>query len=47
MNYTYEEKPELDVIIRIDENGLVCSIPMDEANADYQEYLNPSEPKTK
>jgi len=47
MKYTYEVKTELNIIIRTDENGLVVSIPINEANSDYQEYLNPSEAKIK
>jgi len=30
-------------IIRIDENGVMASIPDDPANADYQRYLNPEQ----
>ena len=41
MKYTYEEKTELNVIIRTDENGIVSSVPIDPANSDYQAYLNP------
>lgn len=41
MKYTYEEKPELNIIIRTDENGEVVSIPINEGNSDYQRYLNP------
>jgi len=39
MEYTYEEKTELNVIIRTDENGIVSSVPIDPANSDYQRYL--------
>ena len=41
MKYTYEEKPELNIIIRTDENGEGVSIPINEGNSDYQRYLNP------
>ena len=41
MKYTYQEVPEFNVVIRTDEDGLITSIPMDEANSDYQAYLNP------
>jgi len=34
-------------IVRINEDGSESWIPKDEANSDYQEYLNPSEAKTK
>ena len=30
-----------DIIKATDENGKVIWIPMDEANSDYQRYLNP------
>ena len=43
MKMIYDEKPELNVIICTDENGIVCSIPMNEANADYQAYLKRDE----
>ena len=39
---TYEVMPEFNVVVRTDENGVISSIPMNEANADYQEYLNPT-----
>jgi hypothetical protein len=45
MKYTYELKPELNIVIRTDEDGNVSCIPTDPANSDYQEYLNPSEAK--
>jgi hypothetical protein len=41
MKYTYEEKPELNVVIRTSEDGEIACIPMSEANSDYQRYLNP------
>ena len=41
MKYTYEEKTELNIILRTDENGVVSSVPIDPANSDYQRYLNP------
>jgi hypothetical protein len=39
MPYTYEVKEEQKVVIRISDNGEVSSIPMTEANSDYQRYL--------
>jgi hypothetical protein len=41
MKYTYEEKPELNIVIRTSEDGEIACIPMSEANSDYQRYLNP------
>ena len=41
MEYTYEVKTELNIIVRTDENGEVVSIPINEGNSDYQRYLNP------
>jgi len=41
MTYTYEEKPELNIVIRISEDGEIACIPMNEGNSDYQRYLNP------
>jgi hypothetical protein len=38
-NYTYEEKLELNTIMRTDENGIILSIPIDTINSDYKEYL--------
>jgi hypothetical protein len=46
MKYTYEVIQEQNIVIRTDEDGVVACIPMNEANSDYQEYLNPSEAKT-
>ena len=46
MKYTYEEITNQDgnkILKRIDANGVVAWIPMDEANSDYQAYLNPVE----
>ena len=40
MKYTYQQT-EFNTIIRTDENGEIACIPMDEANSDYQRYLNP------
>ena len=37
--YTYEIKSELNIVLRTDEQGIVCSIPIDPANSDYQAYL--------
>lgn len=41
MKYTYEKKPEFNVVIRTSEDGEISVIPMDEGNSDYQRYLNP------
>jgi hypothetical protein len=49
MEYTYEKittEMGSEVIKRTDENGSIAWIPLDPANSDYQEYLNPSETKT-
>lgn len=45
INYTYKIETELNVIIRTDENGEVVSIPINEANSDYQAYLNKDKPQ--
>ena len=50
MEYTYEiTQDELGDtnIIRIDEDGVMASIPADPANADYQRYLNPEQDEAK
>lgn len=52
MKYTYEiithENVPYQSVKRIDENGNIDFIPMDEANPDYQRYLNPvDEPASK
>jgi len=39
MKYTYQLNKEFNVLIRIDENGVEVSIPLDPANSDYQAYL--------
>lgn len=39
MTLTYEERDY--VIVATDENGKEWFIPKDEANSDYQRYLNP------
>ena len=39
MKYTYEEKQELNIVIRTNENGEIACIPTDPANSDYQAYL--------
>jgi hypothetical protein len=44
MKYTYEKVTNdfgVELIKRTDETGLVAWIPLDEANSDYQRYLNP------
>ena len=44
MKYTYEKITNdfgIDLIKRTDETGLISWIPIDEANSDYQAYLNP------
>jgi hypothetical protein len=45
MEYTYEvitdEFTETQTIKRTDKDGLVVWIPVNEANSDYQRYLNP------
>jgi hypothetical protein len=43
MEYTYEEVTnELgNAIKRTDKDGVISWIPIDEANSDYQRYLNP------
>ncbi len=49
MKYTYEEitwETGGKIIKRTDEDGGIAWVPIDPANADYQEYLNPSEAKT-
>jgi hypothetical protein len=43
---TYEIRKSIDdmeFIVRTNEDGSESWIPTDEANSDYQEYLNPSE----
>ena len=37
----YKNSFEQDVLKRIDEDGTIWYIPMDEGNSDYQRYLNP------
>ena len=46
MKYTYEEKPELNIVIRTSEHGEVACIPMAEGNSDYKAYLNSNEAET-
>jgi hypothetical protein len=38
-NYTEIETPMGQTIIKLEENGIVYSIPADPANSDYQRYL--------
>ena len=47
MKSTYKviEMPEYLYIERTDPDGKVWSIPIDEANADYQAYLNKDKPQ--
>ena len=33
-----------EIIIRTDDNGIISFIPIDEANSDYQAYLNKDKP---
>lgn len=55
MPITYEEitvpatefSPEYTFIKRTNEDGSISGIPLDEANADYQAYLNRDEAKIK
>lgn len=50
MAITYKEvTPEIGApyIERTNEDGSISKIPMLESNADYREYLNPSEAKIK
>ena len=47
MKYTYEKITNdfgIDLIKRTDETGLISWIPIDEANSDYQAYLNKDKP---
>lgn len=37
--YTYTDNQELNVIVRISEDGVISAIPKDPANSDYQAYL--------
>jgi hypothetical protein len=44
MKYTYEiveNYQGVKIIKRVDEDGQEAWIPVDEANSDYQRYLNP------
>jgi hypothetical protein len=43
MKYTIIETESGEILQRIDEDGKVWSIPMDEANSDYQAYLKRDE----
>ena len=47
MKPTYKviEMPDYSYIERTDADGKVWSIPMDEANSDYQAYLNKDKPQ--
>lgn len=39
MKYTYTLNEEFNILIRKDQNDIEVSIPLDEANSDYQTYL--------
>jgi hypothetical protein len=39
MTYTYKVQENNGIVVRTDEIGNTCSIPINLANADYQEYL--------
>jgi len=46
MTYTYENITDelgYEILKRTDADGVVTWIPIDEANKDYQEYLNPKD----
>ena len=43
-NYTEVTTMFGKTIIQYEENGFLVSIPMDEANSDYQAYLNKDKP---
>ena len=47
MEYTYTEIFDEDGNLKCLNRSDGWSIPIDPANSDYQEYLNPSETKTK
>lgn len=50
MKNTYEMKKTIDGTEYLEmttPDGIVSFVPMDPANADYREYLNPSEAKIK
>jgi hypothetical protein len=40
-----ENSDGVQVIKRIDDEGVIAFIPKDEANSDYQAYLNKDKPK--
>jgi hypothetical protein len=39
--YTVITTPSGEEVIQYEENGVLYTIPKDEANSDYQRYLNP------
>jgi hypothetical protein len=39
--YTVVTTPSGEEVIQYEENGVLYTIPKDEANSDYQRYLNP------
>jgi len=43
MTVKYEKRQGMfdELLVKIDENGVESFVPMDEANSDYQRYLNP------
>jgi hypothetical protein len=47
VNYSIQEEYNNTQIIRHNEDGSLSYIPMDEANSDYQAYLESLEPKAK
>ena len=41
ITYEIKETDSGEIVIRYNEDGTVSSFPKDEANSDYQRYLNP------
>ena len=39
MTYTYKVQENNGIVVRTDEMGNTCSIPINPANSDYQAYL--------
>lgn len=46
-SYQIHDKVVEYIEATFDDSNVILSIPIDTANSDYQEYLNPSEAKTK